>query len=386
LNGDVIRDLSDDQARTALPLKWESLGVVPGWVAEMDYLQAEPITAALVATVRAGGLGYPPHDDEVGSAFAGFAARHWSWTVPAEATVPAGGVMSGVRLALEVLCPPGPVVVPLPCYPPLRDVVQVTGRELVPVLLDPDAETATLDLREVERAFAAGARTLLLCNPHNPLGRVASRDELVALADLATSYDARVVTDEVHAPLVLPGATFTPYLSVDPRGILVTSATKAFNMPAVHGAQVIVLDPAEQALLRAAPIPAQNTWSSLGVVAGAVAWRDCDDWHAALVERLDSQRALLGELLTEHLPKARMRPLEATYLAWLDLRSYGVADPAARGLEHGVRVAPGQDYQPGLDGHVRLNIATSPERLSHMVKRLGEALDEQHQPETPPTT
>jgi cystathionine beta-lyase len=288
--------------------------------------------------------------------------------------VPAGGVMSGIRLALEVLCPPGPVVVPLPCYPPFRDVVEVTGREIVPVHLDPDAETATLDLAAVERAFAAGARTLLLCNPHNPLGRVATRDELVALADLARSYDARVVTDEVHAPLVLPGATFTPYLSVDPRGILVTSATKAFNMPAVHGAQVIVLDPVEQALLRAAPIPAQNTWSSLGVVAGAVAWRDCDDWHAELIERLDSQRTLLGELLAGHLPKARMRPLEATYLAWLDLRAYGVADPAARGLEHRVRVAPGQDYQPGLPGHVRLNIATSPDRLRLIVERLRQAL------------
>jgi cystathionine beta-lyase len=370
----VIRDLSDDQARTALPLKWESPGVVPGWVAEMDYLQAEPITAALVATIRAGGLGYPPHEDGVGAAFAGFAERHWSWTVPAEASVPAGGVMSGIRLALEVLCPPGPVVVPLPCYPPFRDVVEVTGREIVPVHLDPDAETATLDLAAVERAFAAGARTLLLCNPHNPLGRVATRDELVALAVLARSYDARVVTDEVHAPLVLPGATFTPYLSVDPRGVLVTSATKAFNMPAVHGAQVVVLDPADQALLRAAPIPAQNTWSSLGVVAGAVAWRDCDDWHAALVERLDAQRALLGELLAEHLPKARMRPLQATYLAWLDLRAYGVADPAARGLEHGVRVAPGQDYEPGLDGHVRINIATSADRLRLIVERLAEAL------------
>ncbi len=370
----VIRDLTDDQARAAFPLKWEEPGVLPAWVAEMDYLQAEPVTAALVAAVQAGALGYPPHADEVGSAFAGFAERHWSWTVPADASVSVGGVVAGIRLALEVLCPPGPVVVPLPCYTPFRAVVEVTGRELVPVALDPDADTATLDLDAVERAFAAGARTLLLCNPHNPLGRVPTRAELVALADLARAYDARVVTDEVHAPLVLPGATFTPYLSVDQHGILVTSATKAFNMPAVHGAQVVVLDPADQELLRAAPVPAQNTWSSLGVIAGAVAWRDCDDWHAALVERLAAQRDLLVELVADRLPLARMRPLEATYLAWLDLRAYGVADPAARGLDHGVRVAPGQDYQPDLDGHVRLNIATSPDRLREIVERLAKAL------------
>ena len=110
------------------------------------------------------------------------------------------------------------------------------------------------------------------------------------------------------------------------------------------------------------------------MVAAEVSWRDCDDWHAALVERLAGQRALLGELLATHLPEARSRPLEATYLAWLDLRAYGHDDPAAAGLEEGVRVAPGEDYHPGLPGHARVNIATSPERLEAIVGRLAKAL------------
>jgi cysteine-S-conjugate beta-lyase len=370
----VIHDLTDDEARAALPLKWETPGVVPAWVAEMDYLQAEPITEALVAAVRRGALGYPPHGDDLGAAFAGFAERHWGWSVAAEASVPTGGVMSGIRLALEVLCPPGPVVVPMPCYPPFRDVVEVTGREVVPVTLDPDSEDAGLDLAAVSRAFAAGARTLLLCNPHNPLGHVPGHGELAALAALAREYDARVVADEIHAPLVLEGSTFTPYLTVDERAVVVTSASKAFNMPATHGAQLVLPDPADRERIAAVPIPAQNTWSSLGVVAGVAAWRDGDAWLAALVERLTAQRALLTELVAERLPKARMRPLEATYLAWLDLRAYGVADPAAAGLDHGVRVAPGHDYQPGLDGHVRVNVATSPERLARVVEGLAAVL------------
>lgn len=367
----MIRDLDDDEARAALPLKWELPGVVPAWVAEMDYLQAEPVIEALVDAVRRGALGYPPHGDEVGAAYAGFAARHWGWDVPAEASVNAGGVMAGIRLVLETVCPPGPVVVPMPCYPPFRDVVTVTGREVVPVVLDPDADDPALDLATVEGAFESGARTLLLCNPHNPLGHVPSRDELTALAELAQQYDARVVSDEIHAPLTLPGATFTPYLTVDPRGITVTSASKSFNMPATHGAQVIALDPDDRARIGAAPIPAQNSWSALGVVAGTAAWRDGGPWLASLVERLTSQRELLGRLVAEHLPRARMRPLEATYLAWLDLREYAVADPAAAALEHGVRVAPGQDYQPGLEGHVRVNIATSAERLASVVRGLA---------------
>lgn len=372
----MIRDLTDEQARAALPLKWGNTepGVIPAWVAEMDFRLAEPIEEALVRTVRSGGAGYPPLGDGLGTAFAGFAQRHWGWEVPADASISTGGVMGGVRLVLEAVCPPGPVVVPQPCYPPLRDAVAVTGRELVTVDLDPDAESATMDLDAIERAFAAGARTFLLCNPHNPLGRAWTCGELQALADLAARYGVRVVSDEIHGPLVLPGATFTPYLALDPTGIVVTSASKSFNMPAVHGAQVVALDPADQARLRALPVPVQNTWSSFGVVAGEVAWRDCDHWLAALVERIAGNRSLLEHRLAEMLPRARMRPLEATYLAWLDLRAYGVADPAAAGLVHGVRTAPGSDYQPGLDGHVRLNIATSPGRVDQMVHRLATAL------------
>ena len=373
----MIVDLSDEEARAALPLKWGAVepGVVPGWVAEMDYALAPPIVDALTAAVRRGTAGYPPFGDGgVGAAFTGYADRHWPWSPPADASVVVGDVIAGIRIALEVLCPPGPVVVPLPCYPPFRDVVAIAGRELVPVEVDPDAADAALDLSAVEDAFRAGARTLLLCNPHNPLGRVASRDELAALAALAGEYDARVVADEIHGPLVLPGATFTPYLSVDERGILVTSPSKTFNTAGLHCAQVVTLDRAEQARLRALPLPQNHAYSPLGMLAAVVAWTGCDDWNAALVERLDTQRSLLVDLLAAHLPEARMRPLAATYLPWLDLRAYGHDDPAARGLEHGVRVGPGQHYQPGLGGHVRLNIATDAARLEQTVERLAAAL------------
>jgi len=373
----VIVDLTDEEARDALPLKWGAVepGVLPAWVAEMDYALAPAVADAVAAAVRRGVAGYPPMGDAgVGAAFAGFAGRHWDWAPPPDASVVVGDVIAGIRLALEVLCPPGPVVVPLPCYPPFRDVVALAGRELVAVELDPDAADAALDLTAVEEAFRAGARTLLLCNPHNPLGRVATDEELRELADLARRYDARVVADEIHGPLVLPGATFTPYLSVDDRGILVTSHSKTFNTAGLHTAQVVVLDEREQERLRGVPIPQNHAYSPLGMLAARVAWTDCDDWHAALVSRLGEQRDLFAELVAAHLAEARTRPLEATYLAWLDLRAYGYDDPAATALEHGVRVAPGTDYHPGLAGHVRVNLATSPDRLATIVERLAKAM------------
>jgi cystathionine beta-lyase len=379
----VIVDLTDEEARAALPLKWGAVepGVLPAWVAEMDYALAPAVADAVAGAVRRGLAGYPPFGDGgIGAAFSGFAGRHWGWSPPEDASVVVGDVISGIRLVLETLCPPGPVVVPLPCYPPFREIVAIAGREMVGIELDPDAQDAALDLARVEDAFREGARTLLLCNPHNPLGRVPTRDELRQLADLAARYEARVVADEIHGPLVLPGPggtagpAFTPYLTVDERAVLVTSHSKTFNTAGLHTAQVVSLDPDDLERLRALPLPANHSYSPLGMIAARVAWTDCDDWHAALVRRLGEQRDLLVDLVATHLPDARMRRLDATYLAWLDLRAYGHDDPAATALGHGVKVAPGSDYQPGLQGHVRVNIATGPDRLEAVVGRLAKAM------------
>lgn len=377
----MIRDYTDAEARAALPLKWGRVpeGTIPAWVAEMDYAPAPAIAAAVQAGVAKGVLGYPPFADHpvvtgLEEAFRGFAQRHWSWEVPAGTSTVTADVITGLRLVLETLCPPGPVVIPLPCYPPFRTVVALAGREAAYVELDPDAETATLDLAAVERHFAAGARTLLLCSPHNPTGRVWTRAELEAVRDLAAAHDARVVVDEVHAPLTLPGAEFVPYLTLDPSAVLVTSHSKSFNTPGLKCAQVVTLDPADTERFRAIPFEANHGHTTLGMLAGAAAWRDSDLWLHTLRNRLDVLREDLADLLTTHLPLARMRPLEATYLAWLDLRAYDVADPAAAGLAHGVMLAPGHDYHPGLEGHVRLNMATSAARLEQVVTRLAAAL------------
>lgn len=377
----MIRDYTDAEARAALPLKWGHApdGTIPAWVAEMDYAPAPAIAAAVQAGVAKGVLGYPPFADHpvvtgLEEAFRGFAQRHWAWEVPAGTSTVTADVVTGLRLVLETLCPPGPVVIPLPCYPPFRTVVALAGREAAYVGLDPDSETATLDLTAVARHFEAGARTLLLCSPHNPTGRAWTRSELEAVRDLAAAHDARVVVDEVHAPLTLPGAVFVPYLDVDPGAVLVTSHSKSFNTPGLKCAQVVTLDPADTERFRAIPFEANHGHTTLGMLAGAAAWRDSDLWLHTLRNRLDVLREDLAELLATHLPQARMRPLEATYLAWLDLRAYDVVDPAAAGLAHGVMVAPGHDYHPGLEGHVRLNIATSAARLEQVVIRLAAAL------------
>ena len=379
----MIRDFTDEEARAALRLKWGQVDadVLPAWVAEMDYALAPPVAAALQAAVAAGVTGYPAFEGgggELGEAYAGFARRHYRQVVDPEQVLPVVDVTAGVRVAIDVLSEPGPVVLPTPAYHPQFGIGDVTGREVWELPVPPDADSAMFDLDRLSALFARGARTLLLTQPHNPLGHVHTRAELEGIRDVVVRHGARVVSDEIHAPLVLPGATHVPYLSLEgtaDHAVAVLAASKAFNTAGLRCAQIVTDDPATCARLLDVPMARNDSWSPLGEIAAVAAYADGDAWLASLVGRLDSQRALLGTLLAEHQPEARMRPLEATYLAWLDLRAYGHDDPAAVALAKGrVFLEAGHRYQHELTGHVRVNIATSPERLTEIVRRLAASL------------
>ena len=379
----MIRDLTDDEARKALVLKWGMVpeGVLPAWVAEMDYACAPVITEALLQAVSDGVLGYPPFEQgggALGAAYAGFARRHYGQEIDPRQVLPVVDVTAGVRVAIDVLSEPGPLVMPGPAYSPQLAVAEITGRERVDLLVDADAERAELDLDRLEKHLGDGAQTVLLTQPHNPWGRVFTRAELEGVRDVVLRHGARVVSDEIHAPLVLPGAEHVSYLDLDEtadHAVAIVAASKAFNTAGLRCAQIVASHQPTCDRLLAVPMARNDSWSSLGVVAAIAAYTHGDAWLAALVDRLDRQRTLLGELLAEHLPQARRRPLEATYLSWLDLRAYGHDDPAQVILDRGrVQVSPGHDYQPGLPGHVRLNIATSPERLTEIVRRMAAAL------------
>jgi cystathionine beta-lyase len=376
-----IVDLSDAEARRALVLKWGTVpdDVLPAWVAEMDYALDPVVHEALLRAVRDGVTGYPVfgHTPELAEAYAAFAARHFGTVVEPAWVNPVVDVTAGVRVAVDVLSEDGPVVFLVPGYSPQLDVAAITGRKRVDVVLDPDATRAEVDLEQLDALFADGARTLLLTQPHNPWGRVFTREELEGIRDVVLRHGARVVSDEIHAPLVLPGATHTSYLDLpDTHGhaVAVVAASKAFNTAGLRCAQLVVPDAAARRTLLDQPMARNDSWSPLGVVAAVAAYTDGDPWLASLVERLAQLRTLLGTLLAEHLPLVRMRPLEATYLVWLDVRAYGHDDPAAVALERGrVKLGPGHEYAPGLPGHVRLNIATSPERLTEIIRRLAAA-------------
>jgi cystathionine beta-lyase len=380
-----VVDLSDEELRARGGIKWTmpAPDVLPAWVAESDVAPAPVITQQLHALVDRGDFGYPPLDTDTGvpEALTRFAASRWNWNVDPSRVVLTGDVMAGVLLALTTLCESAPVVVPTPAYPPFLEVVPLAGLRLVTVPIDPGSP-AELDLEGIAAALTAGARTVLLSNPHNPWGRAFTRAELEGLRDVVARHGARVISDEIHAPLVLPGATHVPYASLDGTADHVTtvlSASKAWNLPGLKCAQVVAGNDGDVARLRGVPLIANHGVATPGIAATLAAFGDGVPWLDAWVQRLGDNRDLFTRLVAERLPGVRMRRLEATYLAWLDVRALGFGgvdqpDPSEVALHRGrVMVNDGRTFGPGGDGHVRVNLATSAERIERIVGALAHA-------------
>lgn len=349
-------------------------------VAEVDFPVMPEVRAAVVATVECSDLGYAVSAPRgLRDALASFAERRLGWRLDPDKVTVVPDVMLGiVELCRRVAGPDGAVAVATPGYPPFFRELPLAGLTVVPVELAPDG---SLDLGALEAGLDAGVRALVLSNPHNPTGRVAPHAELAAIADRCAERDVWVLADEIHAPLILPGATHQPWLEVSDAarrcGIALTSASKAFNLAALKTAFVVTADPATRAVVERMG-PQEDHASLLGEIAAEVAFRDGDAWLDAVIGQLDHNRTQLAVELNARLPAIRWHPPEATYLAWLDCRSLGLrAEPADVFLQRGrVALSPGLDYGAPGAGHVRLNFATSPEHLADAVSRMADALRE----------
>lgn len=374
--------LTLDELRRRTSMKWRTYppDVLPLWVAEMDVPLPGTVKRALMDAVALGDTGYP-----VGTAYADaldrFARERWAWDgVVAERTAIVPDVMLGVVEVLKLLTGPGDaVIVNSPVYPPFYAFVAHMDRRVVEAPLD---DAGRIDPVALDAAFERATRggrpaAFLLCSPHNPTGVAHTRDELATVAWLSQARGVRVVADEIHAPLVLPGARFVPYLSVPgaERGISLLSASKAWNLAGLKAA-LAVAGPDAAADLARLPAEVCHGPSHLGVIAHTAALRDGGAWLDALLTGLDANRTLLAQLLAGQLPAVRHRAPQATYLAWLDCRDLGLGtDPAGHFLKHGrVALNDGRDFGTGGAGHVRLNLATSPQVLREAIRRMAGAV------------
>ncbi|MDX3314736.1 MalY/PatB family protein [Streptomyces sp. NPDC054884] len=377
-----LNALTLDLLRRRTSMKWRTYpaDVLPLWVAEMDVPLAEPVVHAVTRALTLGDTGYPT-GTAYAQALAEFAAKRWGWDgLAVERTAIVPDVMLGVVEMLKLVTAPGDaVVVNPPVYPPFFAFVAHMDRRIAEAPLGADGR---LDLEVLEQAYrravADGGRAAhLLCSPHNPTGTVHTARELAAVAALADRYGVRVVADEIHAPLAAPDGDFVPYLAVTgaQNGLSLMSASKGWNLAGLKAA-LAVAGPDAAADLARMPEEVGHGPSHVGVLAHTAALSEGTDWLDALLAGLDDNRRLLTALLAEHLPGVGYRPGEATYLAWLDCRALDLGDdPAAVFLERGrVALSPGTDFGTGGAGHIRLNLATSPEILTEGVRRMAAAV------------
>ncbi|MBW8171887.1 aminotransferase class I/II-fold pyridoxal phosphate-dependent enzyme [Ornithinimicrobium sp. Arc0846-15] len=373
----MIRDLSDEHLIQAGSMKWalDEPNVIPAWIAEMDFAVAPAVSDVVQSYVAHDVFGYPDLrlHEQVVDAFATFAQRRWGADIDQRRVMITGDVMEGMRLALSHVAPAGAVIVPTPVYPPFLVMTRDMGREVIEVqMLD---DTPTLDLAAIEAAAANSAKALLLCQPHNPLGRVWTRAELVQIRDLARAYGVHVISDEIHAPLTWPGVDLTSYASVmedSDRATVLMSATKSFNMPGLRCAQVVSSRATNHETLSSLHPVLNHSMSTLGMRASIAAFTESDAWLDAVRTRSADNHAMFTALLAEHLPEVSCQPAQATYLAWIDVSRVATDDPMAGALAAGVRL-DGQNYGVGTDGHLRVNLATSPDRVREIVRRLSSA-------------
>ena len=378
--------LGADQLRARAGGKWTKYAadVIPAFVADMDFKVAPAVQAAIEQFTHTQDYGYgqmtDPNSVPLFDAFAAWMARRHNWQPDPTLTHANTDVIQGLVATMVAFTAPGDgIIVQTPIYPPFLRYVVATGRRLVENPLVDDGTRFVVDLEGLERA-APQATMILLCNPHNPTGRVLERTELEGIAAIAAAHNLTIVSDEIHADLVYPGRKHIPMETIEAaaeRTVTLTSATKGFN---IAGLRTSIAHFGSSGLKEkfdsVVPERLLGGPSRFGVAATIAAWCDADDWLDAVMLYLDGNRRRVAEWAAQA-ELAHYMP-EATYLAWMNCRHLDVKEgltPQQHMLENAkVALSDGVDFGEPGHGHVRLNFATSAEILEEILGRLGSAL------------
>jgi len=344
-------------------------------VADMDFPPAPPVREAIADVMARGQLGYPwlLEHDPVAHGFADWAARRYGWQVDPGLVVSTIDVLQPLQALIELSSEVGDgIVLQTPIYPPFHTAVTGVGRRIVENRLGPAADGWPMDLAGLAAGTDASTKVVVLCNPHNPTGRVFSRDELAGLAALAVERDWLVISDEIHADLTYAPRRHRPMALFAPdRTVTIHAASKAFNLAGLRYAVMHIGPAALREQILGVPDHLYGEANMFGAEAARVAWTQGDEWLDAVLAHLDRMRMLAGELLAEHLPQVVYTPPAATYLGWLDCRALGFGDdPSREFAARGVQLNEGPEFGDLGVGHTRLNFATS----SHVLRAIVQAM------------
>lgn len=369
--------------------KWRTFpaDVLPLPVMEMDFPVAEPIRNVLLEMVSHSDLGYLGLVPELADGFASFCKQRWGWEIDKSQIRVAADVGVGVVETLRVFTNPGDqILINSPVYENFYNWIKEVRLEKVDI---PFVNTGSdndeinpwiLDLDEVEKVYASGVKVHLLCSPHNPMGRIYSREELNRIAQMAKKYNVIVISDEIHSPLTFKQYEFTPFLSLSDTsrqvGITVTSASKGWNIAGIKSAIIISQDEAINEKLKLMPPAVHSRSSILGAFASAAAFKDGVTWLDSVLEHLDQNRLLVKNLLNSKIPSIKTHLPQSSYVMWLDVTTLNLGEnPAQIFLERGkVAFKAGHLYGAQSAQFIRFNFATSPAIITEAINRIVKSL------------
>ncbi|WP_306605177.1 MalY/PatB family protein [Azonexus sp.] len=354
--------------------KYAGRDILPLWVADMDFAAPPAVIAAVQQRIAHGVFGYGAPPASLTEALQAHLQAEYSWPIEADWIVWLPGLVSGLNIACRTV--DGDVLTATPIYPPFLSAPRLSGRTLHSVDLACPAGHWQWDKNALQAASTVETRLFLLCHPHNPVGRCWNRQELLDLADFAERNDLVVCSDEIHCGLILDADKHhIPFASLSPeaakRSITLMAPSKTFNIPGLGCAFAVIPDAGlRRRFLRAMDgiVPHVNV---LGLAACEAAYRDCTDWQRELIAYLASNRDAI-ETAVNRLSGVKMSHIEATYLAWLDVRELNLAQPHQHFETHGLGLSDGADF--GAKGWLRLNFGCPRSTLDEALRRLQQAV------------
>jgi len=368
------------ERRGTASLKWEKYkarDIIPLWVAEMDFRSPPAVIRALHELIDYGMFGYTITPDELNEAVMAMLESKYAWKVKPEWLVWLPGLVTGLNLACRAVGEDGDdVMTAVPVYPPFLSAPGYSRRNIIKVELHERNNRWRFDFDRLEDSITAATKLFLFCNPHNPVGRVFNVEELTTLAAICQKHDIVICSDEIHCDLILdrqknhmPTATLNPDAAA--RTITLMSPSKTFNLPGLNCAFAVIPEKKLRQSFKKAMAGIVPRVNVAGYTAARVAFTECAPWHAALLEYLRGNLSIVQQAI-QQMPNLSMAPVEATYLAWIDMRPTGVKKPAAFLEDAGVGLQDGIEFD--APGFVRLNFGCPRSLLQKALDRMGAAM------------
>jgi cystathionine beta-lyase len=365
--------------------KWQKYAgrdILPLWVADMDFRSSPAIIAALQERVAQGVFGYARPVKSTVDAFVNAAAQRYGWQVDPAWIVWLPGLVVGLNIIAQAFAQPGEEVLTLtPVYPPFMTAPKNSGRVSlqVPFQLDASARRWDIDWAGLERAVTPKTKLFYLCNPHNPIARVWRRDELVRLGEFCVKHNLLLCSDEIHCDLILDSLPHIPSATLGDeiarRTITLMAPSKTYNIPGLGTSLAIIPDAKLRAQFVRAAAGVMAEVTSLGFTACEAAYRDSEPWRQGLLAHLRGNRDFLFDFVAREMPGVTIEaPIEATYLAWLNVSALKLADPIAHFETHGVGLSDGTFFGEARGLHVRLNFGCPRATLVEALARMKRAL------------